>query len=57
VLLNLISNGSYDAAKCARNEAARRDESTLTVGTRELADAVEVLVRDDSVAGTYRDQG
>jgi signal transduction histidine kinase len=47
VLLNLFSNGFYAATKRARSETAPDFEPTLKVTTRDLGDAVEILVRDN----------
>jgi PAS domain S-box-containing protein len=47
VLLNLFSNGFYAATKRARSGAAPDFAPTLKVTTRDLGDAVEILVRDN----------
>jgi signal transduction histidine kinase len=47
VLLNLFSNGFYATTKRARCETAANYEPTLAVATRELADVIEVRVRDN----------
>jgi signal transduction histidine kinase len=46
VLLNMFGNGFYAAHRRQAMEAATGFEPTLSVATRELADAVEIRVRD-----------
>ncbi|MBR0786501.1 ATP-binding protein [Bradyrhizobium iriomotense] len=46
VLLNLISNGFYAAAK-RKESAAEGFESTLSAATRNLGDKVEIRIRDN----------
>ncbi|MCW5744831.1 MAG: GAF domain-containing protein [Alphaproteobacteria bacterium] len=47
VLLNLISNGFYAARKRAQAEPGH--DPVLRVSTRDLGDAVEIMVRDNGV--------
>ena len=47
VLLNLISNGFYAAAKRREQTGGDGYEATLTAATRSLGDRVEITIRDN----------
>jgi signal transduction histidine kinase len=47
VLLNVISNGFYAAAKRREQTGGDGYEATLTVATRNLGDRVEIRIRDN----------
>jgi PAS domain S-box-containing protein len=47
VLLNLIGNGFYATQKRGETDPDRAYKPTLSVATRDLADAVEIRVRDN----------
>ena len=47
VLLNLISNGVYAAMKRKTEAGLDGYEPTLTAGTKNLGDSVEILIRDN----------
>jgi two-component system, NtrC family, sensor kinase len=49
VLLNLLSNGFYAARERQRTETAAAFEPIVKVSTRELGDAVEIMVRDNGI--------
>jgi signal transduction histidine kinase len=49
VLLNLISNGFYAAAKRKTDGAETAFEPTLTASTRNLGDRVEIKIRDNGM--------
>jgi len=49
VFLNLFGNGFYAATKRARENGDSAFRPSLTVATRETADAVEVRVRDNGI--------
>ena len=49
VFLNLFGNGFYAATKRARENGDGSYRPSLTVATRETADAVEVRVRDNGI--------
>jgi signal transduction histidine kinase len=49
VFLNLFGNGFYATTKRQRDGAAPDFRPTLKVATRQLADAVEVRVRDNGI--------
>jgi two-component system NtrC family sensor kinase len=49
VLLNLISNGFYAAAKRKAETASGTYEPTLTASTRSLGDSVEIRIRDNGI--------
>jgi PAS domain S-box-containing protein len=47
VFINLFGNGFYAATKRQRDSAETEFQPTLTVATRDLGEAVEILVRDN----------
>ena len=47
VLLNLISNGFYATMKRKQGDGARDYEPTIAASTRDLGDAVEIVIRDN----------
>ena len=47
MLLNLISNGFYAATKRKAEENGGNFEPTLSVGTKNLGDLVEIRIRDN----------
>ena len=49
VFINLIGNGFYAAVKRQRDGAGPDFRPTLTVGTRDVGDAVEVRIRDNGI--------
>jgi signal transduction histidine kinase len=49
VLLNLISNGFYAAAKRREQTGGDGYEATLTAATRSLGDRVEITIRDNGI--------
>jgi signal transduction histidine kinase len=49
VFLNLFGNGFFAATKRARENGDNSFRPSLTVATRETADAVEVRVRDNGI--------
>src|SRR5262249_12466582 len=49
VFLNLFGNGFYAATKQARESDGKSFQSTLSVATRDLGEAIEVKVRDNGI--------
>jgi two-component system NtrC family sensor kinase len=49
VLLNLISNGFYAAAKRQAREGGNGFEPTITAATKSLGDRVEIRIRDNGI--------
>jgi signal transduction histidine kinase len=56
VLLNLVSNGFYAAAKRKAEGADASYEPTLMASTRALADGVEIRIRDNGTGSRTRSE-